>query len=217
MGNANYVRPARQSAPVQRPFSAACGRRAVRRMSFDRNYYARYYFDPRTAVSNAAEMRARARLIAAMTQHADLPVRRILEAGCGTGLLRTALRRLLPRAEYVGLEASEYLCGRYGWECGRVEDDRTRTPFALVICYDVLQYREQSAAARRSDRRGADARILLGRRPLPLGRRRLRVARRRLDCAAPGLPLGGARVASGRQHLALQPRPLGPRLKILLG
>jgi SAM-dependent methyltransferase len=117
-------------------------------MSFDRNYYARYYFDPRTAVSNAAEMRARARLIAAMTQHADLPVRRILEAGCGTGLLRTALRRLLPRAEYVGLEASEYLCGRYGWECGRVEDYRTRTPFDLVICYDVLQYLEESAAAR---------------------------------------------------------------------
>src|ERR1700722_3866018 len=148
MENATYVRPCRESAPVQRPFSAVWRPCAAQQMSFDRDYYARYYFDPLTAVSSAAEMRSRARLIAAMTQHADLPVRRILEAGCGTGLLRAALRRLLPQAEYVGLEASEYLCRRYGWECGRLEDYRTRTPFDLVICYDVLQYLEAGAAAR---------------------------------------------------------------------
>ena len=93
-------------------------------------------------------MRARARLIAAMAQHAGLPVQRILEAGCGTGMLGAALRRLLPRAHYVGLEASEYLCRRYGWECGRVESYRTRAPFDLVVCYDVLQYLGDAAAAR---------------------------------------------------------------------
>jgi SAM-dependent methyltransferase len=116
--------------------------------SFDRDYYQRYYFDPRTAVATRAEMRARARLIAAMTQHAGLPVRRILEAGCGTGMLRSGLRRLLPRAQYVGLESSAYLCRRFGWECGRIEQYRTRTSFDLVICYDVLQYLDAVAAAR---------------------------------------------------------------------
>ena len=117
-------------------------------MKFDAQYYRRYYFDPRTAVASRAEMRARARLIAALTEHAGLPVRRILEAGCGTGLLRGALRRLLPRAQYVGLETSEYLCRRYGWEHGRIEDFSTRTPFDLVICYDVLQYLDAPAAQR---------------------------------------------------------------------
>ena len=115
---------------------------------FDRDYYQRYYFDARTAVASRSEMRARARLIAAMTQHAGLPVQRILEAGCGTGMLGAALRRLLPRAHYVGLEASEYLCRRYGWECGRVESYRARAPFDLVVCYDVLQYLADAAAAR---------------------------------------------------------------------
>jgi SAM-dependent methyltransferase len=115
-------------------------------MNFDAKYYQRYYFDPRTAVASRAEMRARARLIAAMTEHAGLPVRRILEAGCGTGLLRRALRRLLPRAQYVGLETSAYLCRRYGWQLGRIEEFRTRTPFDLVICYDVLQYLDAAAA-----------------------------------------------------------------------
>ena len=115
---------------------------------FDRAYYRRFYFDPQTAVANRREMAARARLIAAMTVHAGLPVRRILEAGCGTGMLRGALKRLLPRAQYTGLETSEYLCERYGWEHGRIEKYRTRAPFDLVVCYDVLQYLDDRAAAR---------------------------------------------------------------------
>jgi SAM-dependent methyltransferase len=115
---------------------------------FDRAYYRRYYFDPRTAVANRREMGARARLIAALTVHAGLPVGRILEAGCGTGMLRSALKRLLPRAQYTGLETSPYLCERYGWEHGRIEQYRAGKPFDLVICYDVLQYLDDRAAAR---------------------------------------------------------------------
>jgi SAM-dependent methyltransferase len=117
-------------------------------MRFGPDYYRRYYFDPRTAVASRLEMRARARLVAAFMAHAGLPVRRILEAGCGTGLLRATLTRLLPHAHYVALDSSEYLCGRYGWTLGRIEDYRTRAPFDLVICYDVLQYLESAAAAR---------------------------------------------------------------------
>ena len=121
---------------------------ARREARFDRDYYARYYFDPRTAVATRYEMSSRARLIAALTAHAGLPVRRILEAGCGTGMLRAALRRLLPGAHYVALEASEYLCERYGWEHGRIETYRARNAFDLLICYDVLQYLDARAAER---------------------------------------------------------------------
>jgi len=117
-------------------------------MAFGREYYQRYYFDPRTAVASRSEMQARARLIAAFVAHAGLPVRRILEAGCGTGMLRPGLKRLLPRARYVGLESSEYLCRRYGWVQGRVEEYRPGAPFDLVVCYDVLQYLEAAAAQR---------------------------------------------------------------------
>jgi SAM-dependent methyltransferase len=122
------------------PAAAAAG--------FDQAYYRRYYFDPRTAVATRADMRARARLIAAAVAHAGLPVGRVLEAGCGTGLLRGALVRLLPRAQYVALESSEYLCRRYGWVPGRIEEYRSSVPFDLVICYDVLQYLPAAAAER---------------------------------------------------------------------
>ncbi len=108
--------------------------------TFDQAYYQRYYFDPRTAVTTRSEMRDRAALIAATVKYAGLPVRRILDAGCGVGLLRAPLLRRLPRAEYVGLETSSYLCKRYGWRQGTLQTLRSREHFDLVICYDVLQY-----------------------------------------------------------------------------
>jgi SAM-dependent methyltransferase len=92
-------------------------------------------------------MRARARLIAAYALHIGLPVRRILDAGCGVGMLRTPLLRALPRADYVGLEVSDYLCERFGWQQGSVANWRSRESFDLVVCYDVLQYLADRAAA----------------------------------------------------------------------
>ena len=86
---------------------------------FDRAYYEKFYFDPRTAVTTQAEMRARAQLIVAYATHVGLPVRRILDAGCGTGMLRKPFLKAFPKARYVGLDVSEYLCERYGWEQDR--------------------------------------------------------------------------------------------------
>jgi SAM-dependent methyltransferase len=114
---------------------------------FDRDYYQRFYFDPKTAVVSRAEMNARARLISAYAEHIGLPVRRMLDAGCGIGLLRAPLQRAFPRAVYTGLEYSAYLCERYGWTRGSLADWRA-DPFDLVICYDVLQYLDDRTAAR---------------------------------------------------------------------
>jgi hypothetical protein len=117
-------------------------------VEFDAAYFRKYYFNAATRVTSAAEMRARARLIAAILQHAGVPVRRILDAGCGVGLLRAPFTEALPRARYVGLEASEYLCNRYRWTRGSVVDFRPRSPSDLVICYDVLQYLDDRDASR---------------------------------------------------------------------
>src|SRR3954453_5234093 len=117
-------------------------------MAFDRAYYDRFYFNARTAVTTKLEARNRARLIVAHADYIGLPVRRILDAGCGTGMLRAPLLRSLPRAQYTGLETSEYLCNRYGWEHGLLEEYRASTPFDLVVCYDVLQYLDAKKASR---------------------------------------------------------------------
>jgi SAM-dependent methyltransferase len=115
---------------------------------FDREYYRRFYRDPRTAVTSRAEMNARGRLIAGFCDHLGQPVARILDAGCGIGMLRAPLKRAFPRADYVGLEVSQYLCDRYGWRQGGIQDYSGRDRFDLVICYDVLQYLKPAEAQR---------------------------------------------------------------------
>jgi SAM-dependent methyltransferase len=120
----------------------------TRNTVFDSGYFRRYYFNAATRVTSAAEMRGRAQLIAAILLHASVPVRSILDAGCGIGLLRKPFAKVLPRARYVGLEASDYLCARYGWTQGSVVDFATRSASDLVICYDVLQYLDDRDAAR---------------------------------------------------------------------
>jgi trans-aconitate methyltransferase len=116
--------------------------------AFDSAYFRKYYFDAATRVTTAADMRGRAQLIAAVLRQAGIPVRRILDAGCGIGLLREAFAAAIPRARYEGLEASDYLCTRYQWTKGSVVDFAPRSPSDLVVCYDVLQYLGDRDAAR---------------------------------------------------------------------
>jgi 2-polyprenyl-3-methyl-5-hydroxy-6-metoxy-1,4-benzoquinol methylase len=115
---------------------------------FGSAYFRKFYTNAATRVVTPAEMGVRARLIAAILAQASIPVRSILDAGCGIGLLRKPFAEVLPRARYSGLEASEYLCDRYGWTQGSVVDHAPSRPSDLVVCYDVLQYLDDRAAAR---------------------------------------------------------------------
>lgn len=115
---------------------------------FDAEFFRRFYLDPKSAVTSRAEMGARGRLIAAFAGYMDVNVRRILDAGCGLGLLRPSLLRALPGAEYVGLEASPFLCRKYGWVEGSLATWKSRRKFDLVVCYDVLQYLGEREAVR---------------------------------------------------------------------
>ena len=133
----------------QTPYS--CQVPGPRPERFDAAFYRRFYLDPGTRVVTRAEIARRADLIGAFARHGEFPVRRILDVGCGLGLMREALLRQFPRASYTGLEVSEYLCRRYGWEQGSAASFSSRRPFDLVVCYDVLQYlatREAAAALR---------------------------------------------------------------------
>lgn len=128
---------------------AAHGRPASkpRVMRFDAEFYRRYYRDPATRVSTRREQERLADFVCAATAYLGFRVRRVLDAGCGLGYMRAAVRRHFPQASYVGLEASEYLAKRHGWVHAGLEAYRPRTPFDLVICHDVLQYLDDRTAA----------------------------------------------------------------------
>lgn len=118
---------------------------------FDSAYYERFYGNPHTRVVDAAEIDRLAGFVCAYMHHLDLPVRRVLDIGCGVGHWRRALARHHPRARYAGIEISAYLCERYGWERGSVVDYSARAPFDLVVCQGVLQYLPHRDAARAID------------------------------------------------------------------
>jgi 2-polyprenyl-3-methyl-5-hydroxy-6-metoxy-1,4-benzoquinol methylase len=115
--------------------------------NFSAEYFRKFYLNPATRVVTSNEMQSRAALIAAILRQIQIPVRSILDAGCGLGLLRKPFAALLPRARYTGLEASEYLCKRFDWTQGSVVDFTPRKCFDLAVCYDVLQYLPDAEAA----------------------------------------------------------------------
>jgi SAM-dependent methyltransferase len=115
---------------------------------FDERFYRRYYIDPRTRVASRADALRLGRFVCAYVGYLGFTVRRVLDAGCGLGHLRPAVREFFPRARYVGLDASGYLCRKYGWTRGSIADYEARTPFDLVFCHDVLQYVDDREAPR---------------------------------------------------------------------
>lgn len=134
------------------------------RERFDKAYYDRYYRNPSTRAVTPAATRRQAEFIAAYLKHLEIPVRHILDLGCGTGGLLRALGRLFPKADVQGVEVSEYLCATYGWAQGSVIDHVPERPADLLICNDVLAYLgdEEAEAAIRNLARCTSAALYAG-------------------------------------------------------
>jgi len=137
---------ARSHAPGEEPIQP------VQDARFDADFYHRFYRDPRTRVSDLSAVRKLAAFVAAYLHFLGLPVRSILDLGCGLGHWRTAARSLWPRARYHGVESTGPLCERLGWTHGSIVDLDTSTlrrggTFDLVVCQSVLQYLDDRDAA----------------------------------------------------------------------
>jgi len=115
---------------------------------FDAGFYQRYYLDPRTRVASRTDALRLGRFVCAYASYLGFSVKRVLDAGCGLGHLQRPVQEFFPRARYVGLETSEYLCRRYGWLRDSVAAYAPSRPFDLVLCHDVLQYLPDREAAR---------------------------------------------------------------------
>lgn len=116
--------------------------------SFDSAYYRRFYLRKASRAMSRPETERRAAVVTATVAQLEIPVRRILDMGCGLGWFKRPLQGAFKKADYTGVEYSEYLCAQYGWMQGSVVDYRGRGQFDLVICCDVLQYLDERAAVR---------------------------------------------------------------------
>ncbi len=123
--------------------------RPVRKhFSFDQAYYRRYYEDADSKVESDTETARRGAYVCAYLEYLGQPVHEVLDLGCGVGRWRSIVKQFFPRASYQGVDASGYLCQRYGWECISIERFKSAKRYDLVICQDVLQYLPAQSAAK---------------------------------------------------------------------
>lgn len=107
---------------------------------FDEAYYQRFYFDKKTSVVDPEHIERLGTFVCSYLKYLRVPVARVLDVGCGIGLWKSVVQQQFPGCSYHGVELSEYLCGRFGWERGSVVNYQSSEPFDLVICQGVLPY-----------------------------------------------------------------------------
>lgn len=116
--------------------------------TYDRAYFEKWYRDPRHAVSSRHELERKVALAVAMAEYyLGREVRCVLDVGCGEAPWRAPLKRLRPKLDYLGLDASEYAVARYGRtrnlrlaKFGDLEHLRFAHAFDLIVCADTLHY-----------------------------------------------------------------------------
>jgi SAM-dependent methyltransferase len=114
---------------------------------YDREYFEKWYRNPRTRVNSAHEVRRKVSLALSTAEYfLRRTIRSVLDVGCGEAAWREHLRELRPRVTYLGLDPSEYVVERFGRArnirqatFGELPSLRLRT-FDLVVCSDVLHY-----------------------------------------------------------------------------
>jgi SAM-dependent methyltransferase len=115
---------------------------------YDREYFEKWYRNPRHAVNSRHELARKVALTVAVAEYyLGRRVSTVLDIGCGEGVWRAPLRSLRPGIEYLGLDSSEYAIARYGRSrnlrlatFGQLAELRFETTFDLIVCTDVLHY-----------------------------------------------------------------------------
>jgi SAM-dependent methyltransferase len=122
------------------------------RRSFDKSFYDRYYARSSTAVVTPDEIHRLVKFILSYLEYLGVPVRTVLDTGCGVGLWKRALQRLDRDIEYTGIDSSYYLSKKYGWVRSSIAGFKSRQKYDLVVCQDVLQYAEDEEVRQSIDR-----------------------------------------------------------------
>jgi SAM-dependent methyltransferase len=90
--------------------------------TYDRSYFDRWYRDPAQAVILGGHLARRVRLAVAAAEYVlERDVESVLDIGCGEAPWRVLLRKLRPKARYVGIDPSPYVVARYGKTRGVVQ------------------------------------------------------------------------------------------------
>ena len=117
---------------------------------YDQTYFNRWYRDPTDRVSTRDSLARKIRMAVSVTEFLlGREIRSVLDVGCGEAPWFRVLKRLRPKARYVGVDSSDYVIERFGAErnirqgsFGALGAVKSLRKSDLVVCADVLQYVE---------------------------------------------------------------------------
>jgi SAM-dependent methyltransferase len=115
---------------------------------YDQRYFDKWYRNPRYRVKTSQELARQVAFVVGAAEHMlGRTVRTVLDVGCGEGNWLAPLRRLRPRVQYTGVDASEYVVRRFGARrhirLGTIDSldrMRLRTDYDLILCVGMLNY-----------------------------------------------------------------------------
>lgn len=123
----------------------------MKKKTYDRAYFERWYHNRRTRVNTHAEVRRKvATAVASAEYFLRRPLRTVLDIGCGEGAWLQHLRALRPRVVYAGLDSSEYAVERFGASRNIRRATFGELPslglfaYDLIVCADVLHYVDEA-------------------------------------------------------------------------
>jgi len=130
-------------------------------MSFDAEYFERFYERGGTRVYDAEQVANLGRGVTGMIRWLGGELRNVLDAGAGVGFWRQYFRTHEPRVQYASIDASPYACERYGHEHRDIARWRGEMRYDLVVCQGVLPYLDDEDALRAIDNMAAMCRGFL--------------------------------------------------------
>ncbi len=115
---------------------------------YDQSYFDRWYRDPKHTQWRAPDIARKVRMVVGLAEYLlERPVRSVLDVGCGEGSWQPILKKLRPRARYLGVDGSDYAVETFGrarnirkGSVGELDALELRQRFDLVVCCDVLHY-----------------------------------------------------------------------------
>lgn len=113
---------------------------------FDARYYEKWYGNDEEDRADIAERSLR--FVLSYIDYMDSSIATVLDLGCGVGLWKAALAKQAKAVRYTGVEYSEYLCRKHGWQHGSAADYAPGRTFDLVVCQGVLQYLDDADCER---------------------------------------------------------------------
>ncbi len=124
-------------------------------MTFDAEYFDRFYERKNTRVYDTKKVADLARGVVSMIRWLGGDVRTVLDVGAGAGFWRSYLKANERGVRYTSIDASPYACERYGHQHRDIARWKSNERFDLVVCQGVLPYLEDEDATRALENMGA--------------------------------------------------------------